>query len=674
MTQRDDPDPAARPLFLFPGLAGEAAELEALAERLGARRPVVLLGRTARGPQSLPQMAAEAVAHIRARQPHGPCRLIGYSFGGLIAFEAARLLAQAGEPPALTALIDAPYDERYWPVWIWLRSQGLRTVGHLAALRAAPPHEAVSAIGYRARRLLAKALGRVGGEGLQDGGERRAKDIGRAAMARWRPGFHPGVLTLFNSEAGTDFHCDVARLWRGRAAAIETQIIPAGGHLGLVRQDGGLEALAAAIEARLDDLDAAPAAPSPAEDRPPRVLVATTVPWLSTARLGLAFRDAGCTVEALCPLGHALAQVEFVSRVHRQDAFAPQRALRRAIAAAEPDLIVPCDDRAASQLHSLFARLSPLDRQDARLRALIARSIGEPANFPMLHRRALMMALAEAEGVRRLETVPAPDRAALDSLAYPAVLKTDGSWGGQGVAIVQNLAEARRAYARLSRPPGLLRAAKRLLLDRDVQALAAWLRRERPAISVQRFVRGQPANAAVACWRGEVLAMTAVEAIRTADPTGHATAVRHVDNAGMALAAARLARRLNLSGLFGLDFILDAETGEAQLIEINPRATPTAHLTGLAGVDPITALAARLGAATPPRGRPTEPGEVVALFPHEMIRDARSPLLTAARHDVPWSSPALVRLGLRQLGRRRPVPPGWVGEVQLAARTGLLIS
>jgi hypothetical protein len=413
---------------------------------------------------------------------------------------------------------------------------------------------------------------------------------------------------------------------------------------------------------------------APLPSRPPRVLVATTVPWLSAARLGLAFRDAGCVVEALCPPRHALAQVEFVSRVHRQDAFSPLRALRRAVAAAEPDLIVPCDDRAASQLHRLHARLSPRDPEAGPLRVLIARSLGEPANFPMLHRRALMMALAEAEGVRPLETVPVEDPGALAALAYPAVLKTDGSWGGQGVAIVQSPAEARRAYARLSRRPGLPRAVKRLVLDRDAQALAAWLRRERPAISVQRFARGRPANAAIACWRGEVLAMTAVEAIRTTDPTGHATAVRHLDNPGMGLAAARLARRLNLSGLFGLDFVLDEETGEARLIELNPRATPTAHLTGLAGIDPITALAVRLGAAVPAAGRPAAPGEVVALFPHEMIRDAQSPLIAAARHDVPWSSPALVGLGLRQLGRRRPVPPSWIGEVQLAARAGLLTS
>ncbi len=46
---------------------------------------------------SIPQLAAEYVARIRAVQPHGPYHLCGYCIGGLIALEMAYLLEQASE-------------------------------------------------------------------------------------------------------------------------------------------------------------------------------------------------------------------------------------------------------------------------------------------------------------------------------------------------------------------------------------------------------------------------------------------------------------------------------------------------------------------------------------------------------------------------------------------------
>src|SRR5262249_9006809 len=53
--------------------------------------------------------------------------------------------------------------------------------------------------------------------------------------------------------------------------------------------------------------------------------------------------------------------------------------------------------------------------------------------------------------------------------------------------------------------------------------------------------------------------------------------VRIIDHPGMAEAARRLVGRFGLSGFCGFDFIL-TETGEAQLLELNPRATPTCYL------------------------------------------------------------------------------------------------
>jgi len=51
-------------------------------------------------------LAARLVRQIRAVQPHGPYRLAGWSFGGVLAYEVAAQLLGADEPVAFVGLID----------------------------------------------------------------------------------------------------------------------------------------------------------------------------------------------------------------------------------------------------------------------------------------------------------------------------------------------------------------------------------------------------------------------------------------------------------------------------------------------------------------------------------------------------------------------------------------
>jgi amino acid adenylation domain-containing protein len=56
---------------------------------------------------SVVELAREYVAIIRRQQPHGPYRLGGMSFGGLVAYEVAQQLEAAGEEVELLLLIDS---------------------------------------------------------------------------------------------------------------------------------------------------------------------------------------------------------------------------------------------------------------------------------------------------------------------------------------------------------------------------------------------------------------------------------------------------------------------------------------------------------------------------------------------------------------------------------------
>jgi amino acid adenylation domain-containing protein len=103
------------PLFLIGWAGGEVLPYRELVENLDSGLPV--LGLRAPGVDrrtaplvSVEDLAAYYVAQIRAAQPHGPYRLGGYCFSGLVAYEMARLLREDGEELELLALIDAyPY-------------------------------------------------------------------------------------------------------------------------------------------------------------------------------------------------------------------------------------------------------------------------------------------------------------------------------------------------------------------------------------------------------------------------------------------------------------------------------------------------------------------------------------------------------------------------------------
>lgn len=402
--------------------------------------------------------------------------------------------------------------------------------------------------------------------------------------------------------------------------------------------------------------------------RHPVILLTATLRWPIAARLAMAFAELGCRVEALGPRGHPVRHSGSVRRIHAHSVVGPLSALRAAIAAAAPDLVIPCDDDAALLLRRLHGRAARAGAAGVALTALIERSLGAPEACELATQRARLLALAADAGVR------VPDTTAIDALVeldawlgahpLPAVLKTDGSWGGQGVAIVHSRDEARRAFECLTARPSLAGALVHALLERDASLFARALRGPPRRVTVQTFVAGLPANRAVACWQGRVLAGTSVAALQTQHATGPATVVQVIDHPEMAEAAQRLVQRLGLSGLWGLDFVLDAATGVAFLIEMNPRATPICHLHLGGGSDLPAALCTQLTGL--PALRPGAPigRDVIALFPGEWRRDPASEHLAAAHHDVPWRDTALVRDGIDLPWARR----GWLARAWAALR------
>jgi hypothetical protein len=374
------------------------------------------------------------------------------------------------------------------------------------------------------------------------------------------------------------------------------------------------------------------------------ILIVSSCWWAFPARLAMAFASIGHRVEAICPAHHPLAKTKAVRALYRYRALRPLEGLAKAIKQAEPALIVPCDDRAIAHLHKLHGSAK---HASPALNAVIERSLGAVGSFPVVERRSDLIAVARAEGIRAPDMMPVATieelRAALDQVGLPAVMKVDGTWGGLGVRVVHSFAEAARTLKALSRPVGATRALKRLIVDRDPFFLAPSLAGAAPTVNVQRFVEGTPANSAVACWNGEVLASIGVAAVRTRGAQGASTAVRVIDHPDMIEAGAKLVRRLGLSGFCGFDFILEAGSCAAHLIEMNARTTPISHLPLADGRNLVTALATRLDGITAISCTPPITQEIIAFFPQAWLLEPNSELLHNGYHDVPWGEQALVR-------------------------------
>lgn len=409
-------------------------------------------------------------------------------------------------------------------------------------------------------------------------------------------------------------------------------------------------------------------------DRPsvPRILVFATLRWQLAARMAIAFSEGGCHVDVLCPRGNPARLVSCVRQLLSCSLLVPVRSARRAIAACSPDLVVPVDDGAALVLQRLYRWSLASGTSQDTLRVLLERSLGSPEACLLAGLRGQFMELASRLGVR------VPPSAIVSSVAglrdwialhgLPVVLKSDFSYGGKGVSIAHTSAEAEGALLRMMQRPRLWSAIFRSAVDRDINQLLAWVRPAPSSLLVQRCIVGRPANRAVACWNGEVLAGISVEALRTQHATGPSTVVCKVNSAEMETATRRIVQELNISGLVGVDFMVEGRTGAAFVIEMNPRATPACHLPRALGVDLPASLTARLlGRGLPLRRNGLVPG-VVTLFPGEWRANAASPYLHSGCHDVPWEYPALVLDGLEPAWEER----GWLARALAAWRGGAI--
>ena len=141
-------DPRRPVLYLAHDLHGSAFRFRHLAAALSPDQPVMGFESPALTGAPFPFETIEALAEryvddLVAHQPSGPYFLGGYSFGGILAFEMARILRRRGEEVPLLAVVDIgpgyrgiDYDRRRPPRGPWLDLPEPAPPGAGSAVRA----------------------------------------------------------------------------------------------------------------------------------------------------------------------------------------------------------------------------------------------------------------------------------------------------------------------------------------------------------------------------------------------------------------------------------------------------------------------------------------------------------------------------------------------------------
>jgi len=358
--------------------------------------------------------------------------------------------------------------------------------------------------------------------------------------------------------------------------------------------------------------------------------------WVSAARLPKALHAAGFQVFACCPeesIAAASRHVRAAARFTWPASVATVWLGLRQIHARWPiDVVLPGDEASVRLLHAVARHdESGRDAVDRAIMARVRASLGDPDRFLDLERKSALAALGPGDGLAFPPQAAVREQddlvAVVERIGYPAVVKKDHAAGGLGVAVVRNPAELARLIA-----------------------TSAWFIRNGPhravlapgaRLLVQRFVEGWEASVSFAAVGGHLAASFAYRTLCRCSPTGPTSVAELIQRDDLTRLATAIVRRFGFTGLGGVDVMIDGRDGTAVILEFNARPTITTHLGAVFGSDLCRALRAALAGEAAPAPEPPR-HRIVALFPGEWQRDATSPYLETAHHDVPWDEPDLM--------------------------------
>lgn len=193
------------PLFCFPGAGGHSTTFAPLTAHLGSNHPcfgltVPGLNREQKPFEQVEEIAAAMLNSIRLVQPKGPYQLAGYSFGGLLAYEAAQQLQAAGESVSLLAIYDT-----FTPDGLVLRPRWHRLFLHAHVMATRPGRREYLRKQLERRRIAREAKSAddmssaITMVHVRENLAKEVEQTNNRAIARYRPQRYADPVVLFRA-------------------------------------------------------------------------------------------------------------------------------------------------------------------------------------------------------------------------------------------------------------------------------------------------------------------------------------------------------------------------------------------------------------------------------------------------------------------------------------------
>lgn len=267
------------PLFLVHGMGGTALQLSKLAKHLDYNGPVFGFQPKGFDGTSAPlrkveDIAAYYLAAVREKYPNGPYLFGGFSFGGLVAMEMARLLQRQSGENAFLVLIDSYAHQQTWPRMAKILSWASRAKRRRAAMARQPLSEQVS---YLADKLTRRSkegarfpnyssvqqFSPWAGQSAADipAAMKESFEAEEAARVAYAPSRFAGkVVFVKAADAEFGFPPDPRPVWRSLSRELEIHCAP-GNHLTMLTEHAAataakLSQVLSTAHVRVDDVSA----------------------------------------------------------------------------------------------------------------------------------------------------------------------------------------------------------------------------------------------------------------------------------------------------------------------------------------------------------------------------------------------------------------------------------
>ncbi len=208
-------DPDERPVFMLHDATGDVLAYSVLTDAMSGGRPVYavrarVLDSRLQPDATVDDMTSSALESARSVQPHGPYTLIGFSFGGILAFEMARRLIAAGERVDKLVLLDSYLDPRcLGPVRGWWFILVNRSLVQARRFFAAPVQSA-----HGMWRRLRRSGAQPDSELASTPRAETVAALTAREQQRYRPRTLSANVTFVRADERDPLQCDPVGVWQ----------------------------------------------------------------------------------------------------------------------------------------------------------------------------------------------------------------------------------------------------------------------------------------------------------------------------------------------------------------------------------------------------------------------------------------------------------------------------